>query len=70
MTYREKRLEYALLLMVYQYCHATENGDCEYLHHQWMSAGETAFDVLGLSDSEPSENVWKRIKALEKEGIS
>lgn len=39
-------LKEALGLMVYQYC--VSGYDCPRLNHQYMTAGETAFRVLGL----------------------
>lgn len=61
---REKELEYALLLMVYQYC--TDSKE-EYMDHAFMAAGETAFSALGLENGESAENVWKRIERIEDE---
>lgn len=61
---RVRRLELALLSMVYQYCKVEDtNGD--YLSHQWMEAGEEAFDVLGITNFSPAEDVWKRIEEAE-----
>jgi hypothetical protein len=46
MTETEKKLYVALGMMVRQYCDwkDDEHGDC--LFHMFMSAGETAFEVL------------------------
>ena len=60
---REKKLEYALLLMVYQYC--TDNN---HLDHQFMTAGETAFRALGITLDTPVKEIEDRIDQLESEG--
>ena len=61
---REKKLEYALLLMVQQYC------ECKsHLDHQFMFAGEEAFRVLGITLDTSVEEIEKRIDDLEKEGM-
>lgn len=60
---REKELEYALLLMVYQYC--TEK---DYMYHSFMTAGETAFNVLGIENFSPCSEIEQRIDELESEG--
>lgn len=60
---REKQLEYALLLMVYQYC----SKDDGYVQHEWMSAGETAFSLLGIEDFTPCEEILKRIERMKSE---
>lgn len=60
---KEKQLEYALLLMVYQYC-VDDNGD---MYDECMSAGENAFGVLGIENGTPSIDVWTRIENLEAE---
>lgn len=61
---RVRRLELALLSMVYQYC-KIEDANSDYLSHQWMEAGEEAFDVLGITNFSPAEDVWKRIEETE-----
>ena len=60
---REKELEYALLLMVYQYC-----ADDNTLYHSFMTAGETAFRVLGITLDTPVSEIERRIDELEREG--
>lgn len=49
----------ALRMMVYQYC-TVEYTDREVFDHRFMSAGETAFDVLGIrrGDEVPEDFVW------------
>lgn len=58
-----KKLEYALLLMVRQYC-----ADDNCLYHQHMFAGEEAFRVLGITLETPVEEIDDRIEQLEREG--
>ena len=60
---REKELEYALLLMVRQYC-----SDDNCLYHQHMFAGEEAFRALGITLETPVEEIDDRIEQLESEG--
>ena len=60
---REKKLEYALLLMVYQYC--TDNN---HLDHSFMTAGEEAFRALGITLNTPVKEIEDRIEQLESEG--
>ena len=60
---REKKLEYALLLMVYQHC--VDHG---YLDHLFMCAGEEAFRVLGINLDTPVSEIERRIDELESEG--
>ena len=52
-----EELEGALLLMVYQYC----QGPDERMSHDFMTAGETAFEVLGIEPWSSAELVSKRI---------
>lgn len=59
-TEREKRLEFALLLMVNQYCAKPEG----YVQHEWMTAGELAFDLLGIDDFTPCEEIYKMIEEM------
>lgn len=49
----------ALRMMVYQYC-SVEYPDREVFDHDYMSAGETAFEVLGVQqgDEVPEDFVW------------
>lgn len=49
----------ALRMMVYQYC-SVEYTDREVFDHRFMSAGETAFNVLGIrqGDEVPEDFVW------------
>ena len=61
---RVRRLELALLSMVYQYC-KEEDGDWDYMHHHWMEAGEEAFELLGIKNFSRAEAVWKRIEEAE-----
>lgn len=63
----EKKLEYALLLMVYQYCTDAYDGR-EFLDHQHMFAGEEAFRVLGITLDTPVSEIEKRISEMEKDG--
>ena len=60
---REKELEYALQLMVYQYC-----VDNNALSHSFMCAGETAFRVLGITLETTVSEIERRIDELESEG--
>ena len=47
----------ALKLMVYQYC--TVHGDNGlFFDHQFMSAGENAFKVLGIKQYDPVPDDW------------
>lgn len=62
---REQKLEYALLLMVNQYCGKVLDGK-KFLTHNCMSAGEIAFDALGIDDFSDAEGAWQRIKEMEK----
>ena len=64
MTRREKQLEYALLLMVHQYC--VRDG---YLDNECMSAGEVAFGVLDIDHNTTEADVWARIEELERGGV-
>ena len=58
------QLEYALALMVCQYCR-----DCDNTHvtHLCMSAGEHAFAMLGLKDYTPVEVVEDMYERMENE---
>lgn len=58
-----RKYEYALLLMVRQYC-----SDDNCLYHQHMFAGEEAFRVLGITLETPVEEIDDRIEELESEG--
>lgn len=52
----------ALRMMVYQYCTVEypDDNNREVFDHRFMSAGETAFDVLGIrrGDEVPEGFVW------------
>ena len=52
----------ALRMMVYQYCTVEypDDNNREVFDHRFMSAGETAFDVLGIrrGDEVPEDFVW------------
>lgn len=50
---RIEELEYALRLMVYQYCVAYDGEDPVSLDHQFMCAGEQAFLALGYHQGDP-----------------
>lgn len=63
---REHDLEYALLLMVYQYC-AEGNDESAWMNHEYMTAGEIAFSVLGIDVGDSASEVWERIERMEKE---
>lgn len=52
-----EELEYALLLMVLQYC-TTDDG---LLYHSFMTAGECAFSVLGLENGQHEAPLWEKI---------
>ena len=54
---RNQELEEALLGMVNQFCQMGEEG---YLSHTFMSAEETAFDVLDIDYGEKADDVWER----------
>ena len=56
------RLEYALILMVLQYC----TDDDGTIWHQYMSAGETAFATLGITLKTNPQVLWERLEELEK----
>ena len=55
-----EKLEYALLLMVLQYC-TTDDG---LLFHEFMSAGENAFAVLGLVNGQQEAPLWCKMDRL------
>ena len=54
-------LEAALILMVLQYC-TDEDGT---LWHQFMCAGEGAFDALGITLKTNPQVLWDRLEKLE-----
>lgn len=59
-----RQLQYALLLMVSQYC--TEDDGTVF--HRFMTAGEHAFAVLGITEPMISESdLESMIESLEKE---
>ena len=60
---RIQKLEYALALMVYQYCTKPDGT----VAHDWMSAGEHAFEVLGIENFTTEENIDIMIERLEAE---
>lgn len=55
-----EELEYALLLMVLQYC-TTDDG---LLFHEFMSAGENAFAVLGLENGQQEAPLWYKLDRM------
>ena len=55
-----EELEYALLLMVLQYC-TTDDG---LLFHEFMSAGENAFAALGLENGQQEAPLWYKIDRM------
>jgi hypothetical protein len=55
-----EELEYALLLMVLQYC-TTDDG---LLFHEFMSAGENAFAVLGLDNGQQEAPLWYKMDRM------
>lgn len=55
-----EELEYALLLMVLQYC-TTDDG---LLFHEFMSAGENAFAVLGLENGQQEAPLWCKMDRM------
>ena len=55
-----EELEYALLLMVLQYC-TTDDG---LLFHEFMTAGENAFAVLGLENGQQESPLWRKIDRM------
>lgn len=55
-----EELEYALLLMVLQYC-TTDDG---LLFHEFMSAGENAFAVLGLENGQQEAPLWRKMDRM------
>ncbi len=55
-----EELEYALLLMVLQYC-TTDDG---LLFHEFMTAGENAFAVLGLENGQQEAPLWNKIDRM------
>lgn len=55
-----EELEYALLLMVLQYC-TTDDG---LLFHEFMSAGENAFAVLGLENGQQEAPLWYKMDRM------
>lgn len=57
-------LEAALILMVLQYC-TDEDGT---LWHQFMCAGEGAFDALGITLETNPQVLWDRLEKLEAKG--
>lgn len=56
-----ERLEAALILMVLQYC----TDDDGTLWHQFMCAGEGAFDALGITLKTNPQVLWDRLEKLE-----
>ena len=56
-----EKLEAALILMVLQYC-TDEDGT---LWHQFMSAGEGAFDALGITLNTDPQVLWDRLEEIE-----
>ena len=56
-----ERLEAALILMVLQYC-TDEDGT---LYHQFMCAGERAFDALGITLKTNPQVLWDRLEKAE-----
>lgn len=56
-----ERLEAALILMVLQYC----SDDDGTLYHQFMCAGESAFDALGITLKTNPQVLWDRLENLE-----
>lgn len=60
-TIREKELEEALMLMVYQYCATGTADEGGILDHRFMSAGEEAFRVLGLEQFASVEGLEERL---------
>lgn len=57
-----EELRYALLLMVLQYC-TTDDG---VLFHEFMSAGENAFAVLGLENGQQEAPLWRKMDRMEQ----
>lgn len=55
-----EELEYALLLMVLQYC-TTDDG---LLFHSFMTAGENAFAVLGLENGQQEAPLWNKMDRM------
>lgn len=55
-------LEYALALMVSQYCRDSEG----YLTHLWMTAGEKAFEALGIENYSIVDIVDEMIDRMEE----
>jgi len=55
-----EELEYALLLMVLQYC-TTDDG---LLFHEFVSAGENAFAVLGLENGQQEAPLWYKMDRM------
>lgn len=49
--------DHALRMMVYQYC-TMGHGDEVTFFNRMMSAGETAFNVLGIENGQPVPNDW------------
>lgn len=56
-----ERLEAALILMVLQYC----SDDDGTLYHQFMCAGEGAFDALGITLETNPQVLWDRLEKIE-----
>lgn len=56
-----ERLEAALILMVLQYC----SDDDGTLYHQFMCAGEGAFDALGITLKTNPQVLWDRLDEIE-----
>ena len=59
---RVRDLEYALALMVYQYCN---DGDGSVIH-KWMTAGEHAFAALGIENYCSVEVVDEMLDRMEE----
>lgn len=60
-----EELEYALLLMVLQYC-TTDDG---LLFHEFMTAGENAFAVLGLKNGQQEAPLWFKMNKTMQSAI-
>lgn len=60
-------LEYALLLMIYQYAEQRKDnkGKC-HLYTNSISALENAFDVMNLEEGVLVEKVWDKIEDYER----
>lgn len=62
-TVEAEQVRNALMLMVLQYC----TDDDGYLWNRFMSAGEAAFKVLGVTNGDSADELWAKLEGEEKD---